>query len=380
MEATLRLELRLDKINKKKEHPLILVIRVAAQRRKVATGITLLSDLWDNNNQRIFNLTNKLKEQLARKHGDNLPAKNQLIQFQDNLNALVSQVKAIEARFNIDKISYSSDMLLEKIKELQKPKIKTEAPSNRIFDFIDQYISENELTRARGSLMVYKSLKKYLRGYETKKRTKLTFDKIDYSFMQSFQNFLINWKVVHQKTKKVKTINNITIAKQLGTLKTIMGYAKRNGIEVNNGYRDFSIKKDKLEVIALTQKEFETLFNLDLKKEKRLDQVRDVFCFSCATGFRYSDLEQLRRGHIKDMEIRLTVKKTKEPLIVPLNLISKAIIDKYKEVASPLPIISNQKFNKYLKELCKKADIDDPIEIIRYKGAIKESKYIPNTR
>jgi integrase len=36
-------------------------------------------------------------------------------------------------------------------------------------------------------------------------------------------------------------------------------------------------------------------------------------------------------------------------------------------------MISNQKFKKYVKELCKLAEIDDPIEIIRYKGATKQS-------
>jgi len=36
-------------------------------------------------------------------------------------------------------------------------------------------------------------------------------------------------------------------------------------------------------------------------------------------------------------------------------------------------MISNQKFNKYIKELCKLAGINDPIEIIRYKGAAKQS-------
>ncbi len=377
MEATLRYVLRPDLENKKGEQPINLLIHLSSQRKKLSTGINLIPELWSSKSQQIVNLTSKLKTQLEKKYGDKLPSKHFLFQYQDELIELKIQIRKIEEKFRSEEISYSIEMLLEKIRENRQKKTKKEDSSNIIYDFIDQYINENELTRARGSLMVYNSLKKYLRGYETKMRTKLTFDKIDYSFMQSFQNFLINWKVVHQKTKKVKTINNITIAKQLGTLKTIMGYAKRNGIEVNNGYRDFSIKKDKLEVIALTQKELESLFNLDLNKEKRLDQVRDVFCFSCATGFRYSDLEQLKRGHIKDMEIRLTVKKTKEPLIVPLNLISKSIIDKYKEMASPLPIISNQKFNKYLKELCKKAGIDDPLEIIRYKGAIKESKIYP---
>lgn len=377
MEATLRFELRQDKGNKRGEHPVILVLRVEGQRRKIATGVTLLPELWDNDSQKITTLTQKLKEQLAKKHGKNIPVKSQLVQYQDILNSLVSRVRAIEYKYVFDGFSYSADMIVEALKETNVNKVRKEDSTNLIYDFIDQYVAENELTRARGSLMVYKSLKKYLQGYESKMRTKLTFDKIDYSFMQSFQNFLINWKEVNKKTKRVKTINNITIAKQLSTLKTIMGYAKRNGIEVNNGYRDFAIKKDKLEVIALTQEEFDMLVALDLNSDKRLGQVRDVFCFSCATGFRYSDLEQLKRGHIKDIEIRLTVNKTKEPLIVPLNWFSKSILDKYKEQVSPLPIISNQKFNKYLKELCKKAEINDPIEIIRYKGAVKESKIYP---
>jgi integrase len=47
-------------------------------------------------------------------------------------------------------------------------------------------------------------------------------------------------------------------------------------------------------------------------------------------GFRYSDMKQLMREHIKDDEIKLTVIKTGEELTVPLNPFSKAILGKYK--------------------------------------------------
>jgi integrase len=135
-------------------------------------------------------------------------------------------------------------------------------------------------------------------------------------------------------------------------LKTFLNYAKRKGIEVNDGFKEFSIKKEKLEVIALSEIEFQKLVNHDLSNNKRLDQVRDIFVFSCATGYRYSDLEQLQRHHIKDDEIRLVITKTKEPSIVPLNQYSRAILEKYSEHLAPLPMISNQKLNKYIKELC----------------------------
>lgn len=72
------------------------------------------------------------------------------------------------------------------------------------------------------------------------------------------------------------------------------------------------------------------------------------------TGLRYSDLAQLRREHIKDGQIILTVKKNKERISIPLTTYSKVILDKYKDQINPLPTISNQKMNDYLKEWYKK--------------------------
>lgn len=64
-------------------------------------------------------------------------------------------------------------------------------------------------------------------------------------------------------------------------------------------------KCESMGVIALTQAELDALYNFDLTNNKRFDQVRDVFCFSCATGLRYSDIAQLRQGHIQDGTITI---------------------------------------------------------------------------
>src|SRR5690606_37307826 len=164
--------------------------------------------------------------------------------------------------------------------------------------FIDQYIEEHKHIRKQVCSTVYKSFKKHLNNYQNQTRSKVRFDSIDYNFLQSFQNFLIGWEEVNEKTKRVSTLNNTTISKHLRTLKTFLSYAKKKGIKVNPGHKDFSIKEYQMEVIALTQAELDLLLGLELNSNKRLDQVRDVFCFSCVTGFRYSDLEQLHRDHI----------------------------------------------------------------------------------
>jgi integrase len=175
-------------------------------------------------------------------------------------------------------------------------------------------------------------------------------------------------------------LNNTTIAKLLSTLKTFLGYAKRRGVIINPDYKDYRIVRQELEVIALTQEELNRLFLCDLSNDRRLAKVRDVFCFSCFTGLRYSDLKQLRWEHIKSSEIVLTITKTKSRLSIPLSDYSSAILDKYKQAGRPLPVISSQNMNYALKELGELVGIDEQIEIVRYRGAQRVINVYPKHR
>jgi integrase len=70
------------------------------------------------------------------------------------------------------------------------------------------------------------------------------------------------------------------------------------------------------------------------------------------------------------------VKKTKELLTVPLTSYSKEILKKYT-THNPLPMISNQKLNDYVKELCQFAGFTEPVEIVRFRGAKREAVTYP---
>jgi len=377
MEATVKFILRHDLENKKGEQPLMIVVHLGGKRKLMSSGIKLLPDLWSADKQEIVDMTAKQKTQLEKKFGSAVPPKSYLLQYQDELLQIRNKIRQIEESFRAKQVPYDLDMLMTRIKESKKTVIKKSEPSYSVYDFIDLYIKENELTRVKGSMIVYKSLKRHLKNYQDEIRENVKFENMDYAFMQGFQNFLINHKIVHRTTGTVSTLNNITIAKQLSTLKTFLGYARRKGFKIADGYKDFTIKKEKLEVIALNRSEFDSLYDLDLSSSSRLQQVRDVFLFSCVTGYRFSDLCQLKREHIKEDEIRMTITKTKEPSVVPLTRISREILKKYEERVSPLPMISNQKFNEYIKELCELAQINDPVEIIRYRGAVREAIIYP---
>ena len=92
---------------------------------------------------------------------------------------------------------------------------------------------------------------------------------------------------------------------------------------------------------------------------KRLEQIRDVFVFSCFTGLAYCDAQALTPEHIitgpnNSHWIRTHRKKTSTPVDVPLLEIPLQILAKYEGCNANgklLPIPTNQKCNDYLKEI-----------------------------
>jgi site-specific recombinase XerD len=101
---------------------------------------------------------------------------------------------------------------------------------------------------------------------------------------------------------------------------------------------------------------------------KRLSEVRDVYVFSCYTGFAYIDAANLTPDNIVigmdgNKWAKTNRQKTGMPELVPLLPPALEIIEKYKDhpycVSNNklLPILSNQKYNKNLKQIAQFARI-----------------------
>lgn len=362
--STLRLEIRKDKIDKNSMAPVYLVYQIQGTRKYFPTGVKSYPENWDTTSQEFIYL----------KKGELL--KLDVVKLNDKLSDLKRTIEKIEERFSINGIIYTPEMVLNELNKT--PESKPDSSSKELFSFIDKYITDNELLRVKGSLSVYKSLKSHLQGFEQKTKTKVTFDKINYQFFQGFQNYLVGLTKKDNSGKINRLLNNITISKILSTLKTFLNYAKRQGIKVSDEYRSFTIKRETdLEVISLTRNEFETLVNLDLSKKPAWARVCDLFIFSCSTGLRFSDLQQLKHEHIKGDNIELKAIKTGHKTVIPLNPFSRKILKKYVNEMRPLPTISNQKANEHLAKICDWAGINEPIEIVRKYGAIREAKKYP---
>src|SRR5690606_8130233 len=101
-------ELRRDTANKKGEHPVTLIVRVAGNRRKLSTGITLLPEQWDSENQQAIYINRKeAKRLLPDVNPDTLPYSSDIDRINKDLRSIADEASDIVTKFEIDRIAYN---------------------------------------------------------------------------------------------------------------------------------------------------------------------------------------------------------------------------------------------------------------------------------
>jgi site-specific recombinase XerD len=135
----------------------------------------------------------------------------------------------------------------------------------------------------------------------------------------------------------------------------------RKGWLKSDPFIELRLIKDDVIRVALTKEELNTIANKTFITE-RLNNVRDIFLFSCYTGLAYVDISNLRRSQIiKGIDdipwINIQRQKTGTPSRLPLLPVALEIMNKYKDhpkcidKGHVLPVLTNQKMNAYLKEI-----------------------------
>lgn len=140
--------------------------------------------------------------------------------------------------------------------------------------------------------------------------------------------------------------------------------AIREGLMTRNPYLHVRIKKEKSTGGIgkyLSPEEFNAIKEVELATES-LRKVRDVFVFQTYTCMAYKDLAAFKANKIvevKGMKVYVGQRvKTGQTFTVPLLKEALDILKKYK---NKLPIITNVKYNEYLKVVAQAAGIDKPV-------------------
>jgi site-specific recombinase XerD len=172
---------------------------------------------------------------------------------------------------------------------------------------------------------------------------------------------LYNW------FRTVKDLNHNSALKNIANMKKIVLDCVDNGWLIADPFAKFEMTREEVDTVYLTKEQVQAIANKKITSP-RLSKVRDMFIFSCFTGLAFIDMKQLKRSEVftNDGELRIykNRQKTGTPAVIPLLPIAKGILKKYEDDEycvvrdMLLPVLSNQKYNTYLKDLADKCDIE----------------------
>ncbi|WP_428741866.1 tyrosine-type recombinase/integrase [Tenacibaculum sp.] len=289
---------------------------------------------------------------------------NNHIEYNKILDETEANIKTLFRYILLNNIKPTKEFILEKL-ETGLEKINL---THDFYTSFDEFIEVNKSTKVPRTIKSYVTTLNFLKDFENNTGYKITFDSIDNYFFEKLQDYTF-------LTRKNK---NSYLAFIVKVLRTFLSWSYEREYHTNLKYKKFKVKEDETEVIYLTMDELMKLYNYEFEST-RLKHVRDSYCFGCFTGLRFSDIKALKPSNVFKTHIKITVQKTRSiDHKIPLNQFALQILERYKDtIYEPLPVISGQKFNKYIKECCEAVGIDTPTTVTRYIGQRRVDKTEP---
>ena len=231
------------------------------------------------------------------------------------------------------------------------------------------YEERHARTRRPNTVKALGTLYNHLSRYEATIGRTLEYDDFTVQFWHDLSAYLLD---------KANLVDN-SIAKHLAHFKHFLSDAHELGRHSLLDYKRWRWTRRDPDVLALTRAELRALESINvsmLPDAARLENARALFLISCYTGLRFSDAAALRPEHQKGEWLQLTAQKTSEKLTVPLRG-NRAVPILAKLWAGEVRPISNQKLNKYIKDVARLAGIDAPTEQVEYRGSKRSSQILP---
>jgi len=275
-------------------------------------------------------------------------------------NALISKIKNELISISSALILKDKDPTIELVKEIYHNRDGLENQGIFISEF-EVFMNDNRDKITKGTARLYTSTLNHLRKYlEIINKEKITVTEFNFKIISGFKNYLV------EKGNGPGSVNN-----QLTRVKKFLRQQTKDkksaiNIELN------TYKVEDRQKIYLTDHDLKALFDFDPGIE-RLRKIKDVFLLQCLTGLRYSDVAQLRPEHIQGDVIRITTIKTNKPLEIPLMKFAQDIIEKYR---GDMPVISNQNYNRYLKELIALSPLESKMILPSYHGKTRKDEIV----
>ena len=302
---------RASKSDRNNQSPIELSIIINGKRTYVALPLKVNAD--------------EFKKKMASKRH------NELLEYTSNIRTLLT-------KYTSEMLSKGITITANTLKDYFKNggSVKVYALADLYNEFMDYYRKKSEVNAVTP---------KVVRKYE------LALGKfIDFMGANTDITTITPINIENFKIELLKIYEPTSVAGILIKIKTAFIYAVNNDKLRINPFNQVTIGKNTKEVEKLDDEDVEVI------KRKafvgRLDKVRDLFLFQCYTALSYVDMANLVQGDIQYNDgmhfIRKPRQKTGIVFFTVLNDDAMRILKKYDY---QLPVLSNQKYNSYLKEI-----------------------------
>ena len=342
--ATTKLKLRTDRKAVQESTTVYVQVCIDSKIKLYSTGCKLKVEFWDEVGQR-------LKKSWGYGYEKHFAKINKRKLSIDNIidHAVMNNTK-LTFDFITQELDKLENSLVNEVKEVIIQEKKT------FYEEFENYINERNSFQSVETAKHRKTTLNKLKSFFGNKIP--TFADIDFKFYSEYRNWLL----------EEGELANSSVNKQFDYLKGFLRYASKYKLFDASILDDFSrLKEYEAHIIYITKEELKTLWEFEFSNE-RLERVRDLFVFACSTGLRESDFSIVKPENIKNDELFITTIKTSDPLIIPLNSYSRAVLKKYNNI---LPKYSQQKFNDYIKEVAQGVGLDTPEQVITYKKGVR---------
>ncbi|WP_407406102.1 site-specific integrase [Chryseobacterium sp.] len=327
MKLSILFLLRRNRTNEKGVCAIECRITLDKQRKPFSTGIFINPESWN---------ASKQKAHPPNKGNNQVNTQLSLIKQEINQAFLFLQVQ--EKEFSVDDI-YS---------QFKGENAKLDKSIKEMFHL---HISKQEkligISTTKVSVAKFYQTQAHVLSFIKKKYNKSNYllKDMTMAFITEFEFYLKTEKRFMQNTI-YKTLQRF---RQIVKLSVALDYLPKDPFLL------YKSKKPKKEIVFLSKNE---LWNLEQHQfaSERLQQVADMFIFCCYTGLAYTEMATLKESNIQtgfddNKWLYIRRQKTKKSYEVPLLTKAFDILDKYKTEDQLLPIVSNQRFNSYLKEI-----------------------------
>ena len=327
LKFNIRYILSKNKTRKDGKAPLMCRITYLDERKQFSVGLFINPKNWNNSLQECEPPSN-----------DNNYINSQLNLIKNQINQVFLYLQINNSEFTVDDI-YTKFKGNTPKKELGVLEVY-ELFNIRIYKLIGRDLKK---VTYRKYIESFVHLKSFIKAYFKANDIKLKDLKLN--FLNEYEYFL----------KTQKGLEQSTINKAIQRFRKVIQFALEQEYIDKNPFIGYKAKRLQKEVIYLTDDELKSLENYDFS-QTRLQQVKDLFVFCCYTGLAFKEMSNLKPEHIvKGFDgnkwIKMNREKTSKPLMIPLLPKALYIISKYQSEEKLLPIISNQRFNSYLKEI-----------------------------